>query len=72
LPLNAYPNWIAEYYDEPPVVAVTADTLYNILLNLIDDRNLLKSYMERSQRAYNTYFTYEAAGNYYKEQLNLK
>jgi hypothetical protein len=71
VPLNAYPDWIAKYYDIPPVVKVNKDTLYSILKELIHDRELLKKYAERSQNAFNQYFTYQAAGEYYKNQLNL-
>jgi len=72
LPLNAYPDWIAKYYEIPPVVKVTGNTLYETLINLINDRQLLKEYAQRSQQAFNKYFTYQAVGEYYKNQLNLK
>ena len=72
LPLNAYPDWIAKYYDIPPVVKVDKDTLYHTLKELIADRALLEKKMAQSQNAFNKYFTYEAVGNYYKEKLNLQ
>jgi hypothetical protein len=69
--LNAYPNWIAKYYDIPPVVKVTGNSLYNTLKELISNQSLLKQYAERSQEAYNKYFTYKVAGKYYKDILSL-
>lgn len=72
VPLNAYPDWIAEYYEMSPVVKVDKDTLYNKLKELIADRDLLKKYAAQTQESFNKYFTYQTAGNYYKKQLNLK
>lgn len=69
--LNAYPDWIANSYEIPPVVKVTGDTLYSTLKEMINNRDLMKQYAERSQEAYNKYFTYETAGNYYKKILKL-
>lgn len=69
--LNAYPDWIAQYYTIPPVVKVTGSTLYKTLINLINDRNLLREYALRSQEAFNKYFTYKVAGEYYKKIFNL-
>jgi hypothetical protein len=69
--LSAYPKWISDCYDIPPVVKITGDSLYTILKEIINDRQLLKHYAERSQESYNRYFTYEAAGKYYKQVLQL-
>lgn len=67
--LNAYPEWIEKNYEIPPVVDVNSETLYQTLLCLIKDRELLKFYAERSQSAYQKYFDYKVAGGYYKELL---
>lgn len=69
--LNAYPDWIAKNFDIPPVVKVTGNTLYDILKELINDRELLKHYAERSQKSFNKYFVHEAAGEHYKKVLGL-
>ena len=71
VPLNAYPDWIAQFYEIPPVVKITGATLHSTLQALIDDRVLLKMYAERSQQAYNKYFIYQSTGKYYKEMLDL-
>lgn len=69
--LNAYPKWISDYYEIPPVVKITEDTLYDTLKELINNRELLRRYAERSQEAYNKYFSYAVTGKYYKEILEL-
>jgi len=69
--LNAYPKWISNNFDIPPVVKVTGDTLYTILKELISDRALLKQHAIRSQDAFNKYFSHEAAGEHYKKVLGL-
>ncbi len=69
--LNSYPDWIAQYYEIPPVVKITGDTLYITLKSLLYNRDLLTQYVIRSQQAYNKYFTYDAAGNYYKKIFGL-
>ena len=69
--LNAYPEWIASCYDTPMVVKVTGDTLYSTLKELNNNRELLKQYSARSQEAFNKYFTYEAAGIYFKQVFKL-
>ena len=69
--LNAYPDWIAKYYEIPPIVKVNGVTLYATLKELINNRDLMTKYAKRSQEAYNKYLSYKSAGEYYKEVLGL-
>ena len=71
LPFNAYPDWIAENYKTPPVIKIDSVSIYQVIVDHIKDRSLLKSNMCQSQKVFNEHFTYEAAGRYYKEKLNL-
>lgn len=67
--LNAYPEWIAKNYEISPVVKITGDTLYRTLKELINNRDIMRFYAEQSQKAYNKYFSYTSAGQYYKDIL---
>ncbi|MBS4034546.1 MAG: hypothetical protein KGZ85_08785 [Ignavibacterium sp.] len=71
VPLNAYPKWISSNYSIPIVVKVTGDSLYSTLKELINNRELLEQHAARCQEAYNKYFTFESAGFYLKEILEL-
>jgi hypothetical protein len=70
--LNNYPDWIADLYELQPVVKVTPDTLYDVLKNMLENRDIIYSHRQQQIKAYQKYFTYQSAGNYYKELLQLK
>ncbi len=69
--LNSFDDWFKVNVPDAPIYKISAETLYDDLLYLIKNRELMKEYAVRSINFYNKYHSPEAAGKYYKEKLNL-
>lgn len=70
--LNRNDDWFVNEVPESPVYKTSADTLYDDLVYLIEHREVLKEYAEKSIKFYYKYHTPEVLGKFYKEKLGLQ
>jgi hypothetical protein len=70
--LNRNDEWFMEKVPQSPVYKTSSKTLYEDLVYLINHRDILNSYAERSINFYKKYHTLNSLGKYYKKQLRLK
>lgn len=68
---NRNDEWFVKNVPESPVYETSADTLYNDLVYLIEHREVLKEYAEKSIKFYYKYHTPEVLGKFYKKKLEL-
>lgn len=69
--LNSHYNWFKENVPEAPIVDITEDNLEIIVNNLVQNHNLLYDLANKSIEYVKKYHSYEAVGNFYKQNLNL-
>ena len=64
-------KWFKEDYPDIPIVSCEPEELKDVLEDLINNPEKMKSIAQQSIEYYKKYHTPEAVGNYYKEILNL-
>jgi hypothetical protein len=71
LVMNSFDKWFRENVPDAPIYPTSAKTLYNDLIYLISNPDIMRDYAKRSIDFYNKYHSPEAAGKYYKDKLEL-
>jgi hypothetical protein len=69
--LNSFDPWLKENVPDAPIYKTSAETLYDDLVFLINNKDVLKDYARRSIEYYHKYHSPKAVGKYYKEKLGL-
>ena len=69
--LNSCDEWFRKQVPEAPIYSTSAETLYDDLIFLLKNLNVMKDYARKSIHFFKKYHSPEAAGKYYKEKLNL-
>jgi hypothetical protein len=69
--MNSFENWFKINVPDAPIYGTGSKTLYNDLVNLLNNRALQLEYSKRSIEYYNKYHTPEAVGEFYKSKLEL-
>jgi len=70
--LNRNDQWFMDKVPASPVYKTTEKTLYNDLVYLINNRQVLLRLASNSMKYYNKYHTPEVLGKYYKSKLELR
>jgi len=69
--LNRDSSWFSGIVYDSPIFYTSAKTLYNDINALLENRELLKSYLIKSTQFYKDYHSIQVLGQYYKDNLNL-
>lgn len=69
--VTGHMTWLKKEVPACPVVTSTIDDLYSVLKKLVENKTELKAIAEKSMKFYEEYHSLEAAGNYYKKNLEL-
>ena len=64
-------KWFKENLPEAPIYYSTSEKLYSDLIYLIENKDFLKDYAQKSIVYFKKYHSLESVGNYYKQVLTL-